>query len=74
MVIKVSILANYKQIIKIIMKRNLSDYVSSRVFSQLGNDKLLHPIAFFSKNLNLAKCNYEINDKELLAIIRYFEQ
>ena len=35
---------------------------------------MLHPVAFFSKNLNPAECNYEIYDKELLAIIRCFEQ
>ena len=31
-------------------------------------------MAFFSKNPNPAECNYEIYDKELLAIIRYFGQ
>ena len=61
--------AHYKQGIKIIMERDSSDYVSSRIFSQLGNDELLHPITFFSKNLNPAKWHYEIYDKELLAII-----
>lgn len=55
------------------MDTDLSNYVSSRVFFQLGNNKLIHLINFFSKNLNLVKCNYEIYDKELLAIIRWFE-
>ena len=40
----------------------------------MGEDRLLHPIAFFSKNLNPVECNYEIYDKELLAIIQCFEQ
>ena len=56
------------------METDSSDYVSSRVFSQLSNNELLHLIAFFSKNLNLAECNYKIYDKELLAIIGCFEQ
>ena len=56
------------------METDSLDYVSSRVLSQLGNDRSLHSVAFFSKNLNLTECNYEIYDKELLAIIRYFEQ
>ncbi len=43
-------------------------------FSLLGEDGLLHLVAFFSKNLNPVECNYEIYDKELLAIIRCFEQ
>ena len=31
------------------------------------------PCAFFSKKNNLAECNYEIHDKELLAIIQCLE-
>jgi hypothetical protein len=30
-------------------------------------------VAFYSKNMASAECNYEIYDKELLAIIRYLE-
>ena len=72
MVTKAPILAYYKQSVKTIVKTNSFDYVNNEVFSQLGNDKLLYPIAFFSKNFNLVECNYEIYDEELLAIIRYF--
>ena len=73
MVIEAQILAHYKQGLKTIVETNFSDYVSNGAFSHLGEDGLLHPVAFFSKNLNLAECNYEIYDKELLAIIRCFE-
>ena len=31
-------------------------------------------MVYFLKQLSLAKCNYEIYDKELLAIIRCFKQ
>ena len=34
----------------------------------------LHPVAFFSKKHSPAECNYEIYDKELMAIIRCFEE
>jgi hypothetical protein len=37
------------------------------------NDEL-HSMTFFSKNLASTECNYEIYDKELLIIIRCFEQ
>ena len=74
MVTETPIFAHYIQGLKTIVETNSSNYVSSGVFSQLGEDELLHPVAFFSKNLNPAECNYEIYDKELLAIIRYFEQ
>ena len=74
MITKAPILANCKQGVKTIVETDLSDYVSSGVFSQLGNNELLHPVAFFSKNLKPVECNYKIYDKELLAIIRCFEQ
>ena len=48
--------------------------MSMEVLSQIGDDGELHPVAFFSKNMSPAECNYEIYDKELLAIIRCFEQ
>jgi RNase H-like domain found in reverse transcriptase/Integrase zinc binding domain len=35
---------------------------------------LLHPVAFFSHKFTPQECNYEIYDKELLAIIRAFEE
>ena len=73
MVTKAPILTHYKQSIKTIVETKLSDYVSNRGFSQLGDNGLLHSIAFFSKNLNSNKYNYKIYNKELLAIIRYFE-
>ncbi len=41
--------------------------------SKKNDDGILHPIAFFSQNLLPAECNYEIYDKELLAIVRFLE-
>ena len=50
-----------------------SDWTTRGVLSQKDDEGVLHPVAFFSKTLNPAECNYEIYDKELLAIIRCFE-
>jgi hypothetical protein len=41
---------------------------------QLTDDGLWVSCAFFSKKNNPAECNYEIHDKELLAIIRCLEE
>ena len=68
-VTEATILAYFKQDVKTIVETDYSDYISSRVLSQLGEDGLLHPVAFFSRNQNPTGCNYEIYDKELLAII-----
>ena len=56
------------------METDASDNVSAGVLSQYGEGGLLHPIAFFSKKHSPAECNYEISDKELMAIIRCFEE
>lgn len=59
---------------KIIVETDASDYVSAAVLSQHDDDGILHPVAFFSGKHSPAECNYEIYDKELLAIIRAFEE
>ena len=51
-----------------------SDYVVGGAMSQLGSDNVLRPVAFFSKKMSPQECNYEIYDKELLAIVRAFEE
>jgi hypothetical protein len=41
---------------------------------QPNPDGLFLPCAFFSKKLSPAECNYEIYDKEMLAIVRSLEE
>ena len=57
-----------------VIKANLSNYITKGILSQYNKDRVLYPVIYFLKWLNPAKCNYEIYDKELLAIIRYFKQ
>jgi hypothetical protein len=59
---------------EIVVETDASDYVSAGVLSQYDDQGILHPVAFFSKKHSPAECNYEIYDKELLAIIRCFEE
>ena len=56
------------------IESDVSNYVIAGVLSQVGNDDVLKPVAFMSKKMFSAKCNYEIYDKELLAIVRAFEK
>src|SRR6201995_4756021 len=52
-----------------------SDFATGAVLSQLSlDDDKWHPAAFFSKALSPVECNYEIHDKEMLAIIRALEK
>jgi hypothetical protein len=41
---------------------------------QVDEEGVLRPYAFFSKKNNPTEYNYEIYDKEILAIIRYLEE
>src|ERR1700723_2684943 len=52
-----------------------SDFATGAVLSQqsLEDDKW-HPIAYYSKSLNAVERNYEIHDKEMLAVIRALEE
>ena len=54
------------------VETDASDFVIAGVLSQM-HDGVLRPVAFFSRKMNPAECNYMIYDKELLAIIRSFE-
>lgn len=51
-----------------------SNGVVAGLITQLSDDQEWHPVAYFSKTMNAAECNYPIHDKELLAIIRAFEE
>ncbi|KAG5720731.1 hypothetical protein E4T56_gene5016 [Termitomyces sp. T112] len=44
------------------------------LFQQLKEDGKWHPVAFYSKSFNAVEWNYEIYDKEMLAIIWFFEE
>ena len=59
---------------EIIVEIDTSDYVSTGVLSQYNNKCILHPVAFYSKKHSEIECNYKIYNKELMAIIRYFEE
>jgi len=50
-----------------------SDYVTGGVLSTKCEDGKWRPVAFISKLLNAIEHNYEIHDKEMLAVIRYLE-
>lgn len=50
-----------------------SDFAHGGVLSQRGPDGLWHPVAYLSKALSDAERNYDIYDKELLAIVRALE-
>jgi len=52
-----------------------SDFASGAVlFQQLPGEEKWHPVAFYSKSLSPVERNYEIHNKEMLAIICTLEE
>ena len=52
-----------------------SDFATGAVLSQRSKeDGNYHPVAYYSKSLTAVERNYEIHDKEMLAIIRALEE
>jgi len=54
---------------KMRMEVNTLDYMTGGVLSMECEDRLWRSVAFLSKLLNETERNYEIHDKEMLAII-----
>ena len=66
------VLAHYVPALETWVETDSSDFVSAGVLSQM-HDGVLKPVAYFSKKMAPAECNYMIYDKELLAIVKSFE-
>ncbi|EED23616.1 retrovirus polyprotein, putative [Talaromyces stipitatus ATCC 10500] len=59
---------------KTIMETNSLGYMNGGTLSQYNDEGQLQTCAYYSWKLNPAECNYEIHDKELLAIIDCIKQ
>ena len=49
------------------------NYATGGVLSIKCSDELWRPVAFISKSLSNIERNYEIHNKEMLAVVRYLE-
>jgi len=56
------------------LETDASDFAIAGILSQMDSSEKLHPVAYYSRKLTTAEVNYEIHDKELLAIIASFHQ
>ena len=69
-----SLLRHYNMDLPTMVETDASDGVVAGILSQQHSDTEWYPVAYFSKTMAPAECNYEIHDKEMLAIIRSLEQ
>lgn len=56
------------------VETDASGYAMGGQLSQVGADGRRHPVAFYSKSMVPAERNYDIYDKELLAVVRCFQE
>ena len=55
------------------VEANASNYATGGVLSIRCSNELQRPVAFISKSLSDTERNYEIYDKEMLAVIKCLE-
>jgi len=67
------ILAHFDATKPVIIETDASDFAIGAVLSQRDEEGRLHPVAFHSRKFQPAEINYEIHDKELLAIVDTFK-
>ena len=67
------ILAHYDAQQAVIIETDASDFAIGAVLSQRDEEGRLHPVAFHSRKFTPAEINYEIHDKELLAVVDAFK-
>jgi len=67
------ILAHFDAQRPAIIETEASDFALGAVLSQKDEENQLHPVAFHSRKFQPAEINYEIHDKELLAIVDAFK-
>jgi len=71
----VSYLQGYHWILdtQITAETDASDYALATVLSIITSDGKLYPIAFHSQTFSAQELNYDVHDKELLAIFEAFK-
>ncbi len=57
-----------------VLETDVSNWATGGVLSQYDDNSDLRPYAYFSKKNLLVECNYDIYNKELLAVIRCLEE
>jgi len=55
------------------IEADTSNYTTRGVLLMKCSDEMWRPVAFISKSLSNTKRNYEIHDREMLAVVRCLE-
>jgi len=58
---------------QLIVETDASDYALAAILSIVNEDNEVHPVAFYSHTFTVVELNYNIHNKELLAIFEAFK-
>ena len=68
------ILAHFDLSLQSVIETDASDYAVGAVHSQVQRNGRVHPCAFLSWEFSPAELNYDIHDKEMVAIVLAFKE
>jgi transposase InsO family protein len=68
------VLRHYDPELESMIETDASDRVLAGMLSQLHPDGEWYLVAYYSKTMAPAECNYEIHDKEMLAVVKSLDQ
>jgi len=58
---------------QLVVETNASDYTLAAILSIMTKNNEIHPVAFHSRTFSAPELNYNVHDKELLAIFEAFK-
>jgi hypothetical protein len=67
------ILLHWKPDVPLIVETDASDYALAAILSIIDTDREVHPVVFLSRTFSTTELNYDIHNKELLAIFEAFK-
>jgi len=58
---------------QLVVETNASDYALAAILSIMTKNNEIHPVAFHSQIFSALELNYDVHNKELLAIFEAFK-
>ena len=68
------ILAHFDSSLQLLIETDASDYAVGAVHFRVQRNDRVHPCAFLSQKFSPAELNYDIHDKEMVAIVLAFKE
>jgi RNase H-like domain found in reverse transcriptase len=67
------VLTHYKPGCPLVIKTDASDYALAAILSQVESNGEIHPVTYLSQTFSNTELNYDMHDKELMAIYEAFK-